>query len=236
MELQRFFQGRKPVYQRLEPVLCLRDVPAPAEYKEVQAHAKGVGEDDQQIHGASALSALDLPQMIQADVQCLRQLHLRHAVFFTERLEPLSAFIGVVIHKKSFPEQGGAGLPMRYKAIGQTKKAPYKSEWMGSSHNHSNLVRRLAVSSGTQPDSLRLLDSKSYRLSIQLSALARPPAGVGAGASVPDAPEVPQVYGVFLLAFLAEYHLVACDVRENTLHKIAAVGAVDVTQAKPLRF
>ena len=166
MVLQRFFQSYKPVYQGLETVLCLRDAPAPAEYEEIQAHAECIGEDDQQVHGASALSALDLPQMVQADVQFFRQLHLCHAVFFAEGLEPLSAFLGVVIHKKSFPEQGGAGLPMRYKAIGQTKKAPYKSEWMGSSHNHSNLVRRLAVSSGTQPDSLRLLDQKSYCLSI----------------------------------------------------------------------
>ncbi len=52
----------------------------------------------------------------------------------------------------------------------------------------------------------------------------------------PDASEVSQINGVFLLAFLAENHLVTGSIGENTLYKIAAIGAVDFPQVKPLRF
>jgi len=51
-----------------------------------------------------------------------------------------------------------------------------------------------------------------------------------------DAPEVPQINRVFLLAFLAENHLVASDIGKNALYKIAAVGTVDFPQVKPLCF
>ncbi len=52
----------------------------------------------------------------------------------------------------------------------------------------------------------------------------------------PDAPEVPQINGVFLLAFLAENHLVTGSIGENTLYEIAAIGAVNFPQVKALCF
>lgn len=55
-------------------------------------------------------------------------------------------------------------------------------------------------------------------------------------APTPDAPKVTQINGIFLLAFFAENHLVAADIGKNALYKIAAVGAVDFPQGKPLRF
>jgi len=103
----------------------------------------------------------------------------------------------------------------------------------------SGFVRRLAVSS----DSHLILSACSIRSRIandsivgDLSVLAIPPPAGGVSVSTFHAAEIAEIYGVFLLALFAEYHLMASNIGKHALDEIAAVGAVDIPKRQRRRF
>ena len=66
--------------------------------------------------------------------------------------------------------------------------------------------------------------------------LAIPPPASGVNVSTFHAAEIAEIYGVFLFALFAEYHLVTGDIGKHALDEIAAVGAVDIPKRQRRRF
>ena len=66
--------------------------------------------------------------------------------------------------------------------------------------------------------------------------LALPPPAGGVNVPTFHAPEIAEIYRVFLLALFAEYYLVASNIRKHTLDEIAAVGAVDIPECQCRSF
>lgn len=130
----------------------------PSQNEIIKRSAEKLGKCYQCFDGSTSFTCLNISEVPVSDTDFVCQLLLRQPHFLAESLYSFSCFNRIVTHKKSFPEHSGEGLLTPYKASGK-QKAPYKSEWLWLSHNHSNLVRRLAVSSG----SCRILSACSIK-------------------------------------------------------------------------
>ena len=83
----------------IEPRYCVRL--CLSQYKVVQADAEKRGNIYQNFEGTSVFSLFNLCQMVEAQIQLIRQLFLGHAPALAKLTDAAADILNLVIHKKA---------------------------------------------------------------------------------------------------------------------------------------